>query len=144
MRAAAEARTALAARCTGPSSIARYEVIDVDSEEDASAKPRRYGQLQQRRRQVARRSLTSFCALHGRRRAWPRSHRVSPRDVIPLPTSLPDFSKLKGGAECEFERDAQVLALYPGTTCFYTGKVVQPPSKVRARARRLACRLRCS
>ena len=55
---------------------------------------------------------------------------MTPRNVIPLPTTLPDFTKARP-PECEFERDAQVLALYPQTTCFYVGKVVQTPSKVR-------------
>jgi len=45
MRAADEL-SVLAIRCVGLTSIARYEVIDVDSEEDTSAKPRRYGLLQ--------------------------------------------------------------------------------------------------
>jgi hypothetical protein len=66
---------------------------------------------------------------------------VTPRYVLPLPTALPDFAKPRP-AECEYERDSDVLALYPQTTCFYVGRVVAVPSKVRAACAH-ACGDRC-
>ena len=61
-------------------------------------------------------------------------HEVLAKNVIPLPTALPDFTKVHP-PESEFERGDQVLALYPNTTCFYPGTVVQSPGKVRTPVR---------
>lgn len=49
---------------------------------------------------------------------------LSPRYVIPVPTS--EEAKLLP----EIPAQQDVLALYPGTTCFYKATVIAPPSKV--------------
>ena len=72
--------------------------------------------------------------------------------IIPLPTTLPDPVKKVGRFlsfrcsffwsllftfffsffsrnQLEFATDKKVLALYPGTTCFYEATVVHPPSR---------------
>ncbi|KAI8991962.1 SGF29 tudor-like domain-containing protein [Mycotypha africana] len=48
---------------------------------------------------------------------------LSPRYVLPVPTS----EEAKSLPEIPVHRD--VLALYPGTTCFYKAVVIAPPSK---------------
>lgn len=50
---------------------------------------------------------------------------LQPRNVIPIPNA----SEARGLAELDIGQD--VLALYPGTTCFYKAKVIEPPSKVK-------------
>lgn len=50
---------------------------------------------------------------------------LQPRNVIPIP----NVNEVMALAELGTGED--VLALYPGTTCFYKAKVVAPPSKVR-------------
>lgn len=49
---------------------------------------------------------------------------LQPRNVIPIP----NVDEAKGLTEINTGQD--VLALYPGTTCFYRAKVAAPPSKV--------------
>lgn len=49
---------------------------------------------------------------------------LQPRNVIPIP----DVNESKGLIELNSGQD--VLALYPGTTCFYRAKVAAAPSKV--------------
>lgn len=49
---------------------------------------------------------------------------LQPRNVIPIP----NVDEAKGLSEINMGQD--VLALYPGTTCFYRAKVAAPPSKV--------------
>lgn len=56
----------------------------------------------------------------------PKIFTLSPKDVIPLPTSLPDPNRKP---PVEFEKKQPVLALYPGSTCFYRATVIVPPSK---------------
>lgn len=53
-----------------------------------------------------------------------RRYMLQPRNVIPIP----DADEAKGLAELNPGLD--VLALYPGTTCFYRAKVIASPSKV--------------
>jgi hypothetical protein len=50
---------------------------------------------------------------------------LQPRNVIPIP----NVDEAKGLSEINTGQD--VLALYPGTTCFYRAKVAAPPSKVK-------------
>lgn len=50
---------------------------------------------------------------------------LQPRNVIPIPNA----SEARVLAELDIGQD--VLALYPGTTCFYKAKVIEPPSKVK-------------
>ncbi|EIE80314.1 hypothetical protein RO3G_05019 [Rhizopus delemar RA 99-880] len=50
-------------------------------------------------------------------------YMLQPRNVIPIPNA----SEARGLAELDIGQD--VLALYPGTTCFYKAKVIEPPSK---------------
>ena len=52
-------------------------------------------------------------------------HVVPAKSVVALPTSVPEPSK-----GIEFPVGHGVLALFPGTTCFYGATVVAPPSKV--------------
>jgi SAGA-associated factor 29 len=49
---------------------------------------------------------------------------LQPRNVIPIPDTdeAKELEELNPGLD--------VLALYPGTTCFYRAKVIAPPSKV--------------
>lgn len=54
----------------------------------------------------------------------PQVHSVTAKQMVPLPTTLPDV-KFKA----EFAERAAVLALYPQTTCFYRATVVEAPSK---------------
>jgi len=49
---------------------------------------------------------------------------LSPRYVIPVLSS----EAAKSSPEIPAQQD--VLALYPGTTCFYKATVIAPPSKV--------------
>jgi hypothetical protein len=49
---------------------------------------------------------------------------LSPRYVIPVLSS----EAAKSSPEIPAQQD--VLALYPGTTCFYKAIVIAPPSKV--------------
>lgn len=49
---------------------------------------------------------------------------LSPRYVIPVPS----FEEAESLPEIPAQQD--VLALYPGTTCFYKATVIAPPSKV--------------
>ncbi|KAI8971915.1 SGF29 tudor-like domain-containing protein [Mycotypha africana] len=49
---------------------------------------------------------------------------LQPRNVIPIPSAEEAKSML------EFNSGQDVLALYPGTTCFYRAKVIASPSKV--------------
>jgi hypothetical protein len=49
---------------------------------------------------------------------------LPPRYVIPVKTS--EDAKLSS----EIPAQQDVLALYPGTTCFYKAIVIAPPSKV--------------
>ncbi|KAG1089327.1 hypothetical protein G6F42_020001 [Rhizopus arrhizus] len=51
-------------------------------------------------------------------------YMLQPRNVIPIP----NVDEAKGLTEINTGQD--VLALYPGTTCFYRAKVAAPPSKV--------------
>ena len=44
--------------------------------------------------------------------------------VIPLPKLLPDAQR-----RVELPVGSKVLAMYPGTTCFYEAQVIQPPSR---------------
>lgn len=53
-----------------------------------------------------------------------RRYMLQPRNVIPIP----DEDEAKGLLELNPGQD--VLALYPGTTCFYRAKVIAAPSKV--------------
>ncbi|KAI8365717.1 SGF29 tudor-like domain-containing protein [Blakeslea trispora] len=48
---------------------------------------------------------------------------LQPRNVIPIPSG----EEAKHLVELNPGQD--VLALYPGTTCFYRAKVISPPSK---------------
>ncbi|CAO0793200.1 unnamed protein product [Mucor circinelloides] len=50
-------------------------------------------------------------------------YMLQPRNVIPIP----NVDEAKGLTEINTGQD--VLALYPGTTCFYRAKVAAPPSK---------------
>lgn len=50
-------------------------------------------------------------------------YMLPPRYVIPIPNS----DEAKAATEIQAHQD--VLALYPGTTCFYKATVVSPPSK---------------
>ncbi|KAG2211315.1 hypothetical protein INT46_009217 [Mucor plumbeus] len=50
-------------------------------------------------------------------------YMLQPRNVIPIP----NVDEAKGLSEINTGQD--VLALYPGTTCFYRAKVAAPPSK---------------
>ncbi|CEP17297.1 hypothetical protein [Parasitella parasitica] len=50
-------------------------------------------------------------------------YMLQPRNVIPIP----NVDEAKGLSEINAGQD--VLALYPGTTCFYRAKVAAPPSK---------------
>ncbi|KAI8638770.1 SGF29 tudor-like domain-containing protein [Parasitella parasitica] len=50
-------------------------------------------------------------------------YMLQPRNVIPIP----NVDEAKGLSEISTGQD--VLALYPGTTCFYRAKVAAPPSK---------------
>ncbi|KAG0737491.1 hypothetical protein G6F57_004078 [Rhizopus arrhizus] len=50
-------------------------------------------------------------------------YMLQPRNVIPIPNA----SEARVLAELDIGQD--VLALYPGTTCFYKAKVIEPPSK---------------
>lgn len=50
---------------------------------------------------------------------------LQPRNIIPIP----DADEAKGHTELNPGQD--VLALYPGTTCFYRAKIVSAPSKVK-------------
>ncbi|GAN05138.1 SAGA-associated factor 29 homolog [Mucor ambiguus] len=50
-------------------------------------------------------------------------YMLQPRNVIPIP----NVDEAKGLTEINMGQD--VLALYPGTTCFYRAKVAAPPSK---------------
>ncbi|KAI9262045.1 SGF29 tudor-like domain-containing protein [Sporodiniella umbellata] len=50
-------------------------------------------------------------------------YMLQPRNVIPIP-HLSEMMALP-----ELDTGEDVLALYPGTTCFYKAKVVAPPSK---------------
>mmetsp|Transcript_46978 Transcript_46978/g.109578 ORF Transcript_46978/g.109578 Transcript_46978/m.109578 type:complete len:2415 (-) Transcript_46978:291-7535(-) len=54
-----------------------------------------------------------------------KEHTVPERDVLPLPTSLPD----RFLAEHEFPRASLVFALWPDSTCFYHAVVGFPPSQ---------------
>lgn len=49
---------------------------------------------------------------------------VPPKNVIPIP-SVAEVRQLP-----EIPAHTDVLALYPGTTCFYNAIVITPPSKV--------------
>lgn len=49
---------------------------------------------------------------------------LQPRNVIPIP----DADEAKSHAELNPGQD--ILALYPGTTCFYRAKVIATPTKV--------------
>lgn len=49
---------------------------------------------------------------------------LQPRNVI----RIPDADEAKSHAELNPGQD--VLALYPGTTCFYRAKIVSTPTKV--------------
>ncbi|KAL9553479.1 hypothetical protein MBANPS3_003273 [Mucor bainieri] len=51
-------------------------------------------------------------------------YMLQPRSVIPIP----NVDEAKGLTEINTGQD--VLALYPGTTCFYRARVAAPPSKV--------------
>lgn len=53
-----------------------------------------------------------------------RRYMLPPRYVIPVKSS----EEAKLSAEIPARQD--VLALYPGTTCFYKATVIAPPSKV--------------
>lgn len=53
-----------------------------------------------------------------------RRYMLQPRNVIPIP----DADEARGYPELNQGQD--VLALYPGTTCFYRAKVVTTPTKV--------------
>jgi hypothetical protein len=55
-----------------------------------------------------------------------KKYTLSVDAIIPLPKSLPDPTK-----RLEFATSRKVLALYPGTTCFYEAEVIAPPSKRR-------------
>lgn len=44
------------------------------------------------------------------------------RQVLAVPKEI--------GKKLEFPMGHEVLALYPGTSCFYRAEVIQPPSKV--------------
>ncbi|KAI7902605.1 SGF29 tudor-like domain-containing protein [Cokeromyces recurvatus] len=50
-------------------------------------------------------------------------YMIQPRNVIPIPNidEAKELTELNAGQD--------VLALYPGTTCFYKAKVITPPSK---------------
>lgn len=54
---------------------------------------------------------------------WIRRYLLPPRNVIPVPDSH-ETKQLP-----EFGIGQDVLALYPGTTCFYKATVVLPPNK---------------
>lgn len=48
---------------------------------------------------------------------------LTPRQVIPIPDNMDN--------QPEYPSGRHVLALYPGTTCFYKATVMTPPSKVK-------------
>lgn len=50
---------------------------------------------------------------------------VPPKNVIPIP-AVAEVRQLP-----EIPSHTDVLALYPGTTCFYNAIVITPPSKVQ-------------
>ncbi|KAI9363843.1 SGF29 tudor-like domain-containing protein [Pilaira anomala] len=52
-------------------------------------------------------------------------YMLQPRNIIPIPDA---DEAAKGHTELNSGQD--VLALYPGTTCFYRAKIVSAPSKV--------------
>jgi len=52
-----------------------------------------------------------------------QKYMVPPKNVIPIP-SVAEVRQLP-----EIPAHTDVLALYPGTTCFYNAIVITPPSK---------------
>ena len=56
----------------------------------------------------------------------PKRFFASAKNIMPLPTSIPDTPR----PEAEWAAGASVMALWPGSTCFYQAKVRLPPSKV--------------
>lgn len=55
---------------------------------------------------------------------YSRYHMLSPKYLIPVPTP----KEAENAPEIPANQD--VLALYPGTTCFYKAIVISPPNKV--------------
>ncbi|KAG5459032.1 MAG: SGF29 tudor-like domain-containing protein [Olpidium bornovanus] len=54
-------------------------------------------------------------------------HLLSRKNVLALPSSPP----VGAPGYSEYRAGSHILALYPGTTCFYKAIVVEPPSRCR-------------
>jgi SAGA-associated factor 29 len=54
----------------------------------------------------------------------PTTYVVNEKDAVPLPLSIPDKAQWP---DAEFAATMPVLALFPGTTCFYRATIATPP-----------------
>jgi hypothetical protein len=100
----------------------RYDIEDIDTIDEVSGVsdnnnvPPRYAML----------SFVSTIFIVSIKFNSVQRYSLPGRFIIPLPKMLSESSK-----HAEFAPNDIVLALYPGTTCFYKAKVIVPPSKVR-------------
>ena len=60
--------------------------------------------------------------------AGAKHYMLARRAVIPLPLSEPANSSI---SSCFFAANTPIMALYPQTTCFYPGRVVERPLNER-------------
>lgn len=78
--------------------------------------------------------MKSIVGQNSKLKSCLRRYFIPPRNVIPVP----DGHESQNLPEVPAGQD--VLALYPGTTCFYKATVILPPNKVRNKVPLDICR----